>query len=239
MAARLLVSAVRQTSADMVWQVGDFGYWPRVAKHRTENFLEILSGANVPVYFADGNHEDHKSLGSLDSQGVFFLYRNIGHVRRGTVLGIANLNVLFFGGAHSVDRTYRTSGMDWFPEEVPSIAQWEYALEAENVDVVIAHDVPGWVDFGYPPVDQSFWPQREILASESFRRELGELSLQLKPRFWFGGHHHVRRTLKGDDGMFPDVHVLNCDGYPGTFVLFDTESFEVSDVMLDPPSPSD
>lgn len=229
-AARKLVAAVEAHNPDMVWQVGDFGYWPRISATHTNTFLDILESADTPIYFVDGNHEDHESLNSASPhQGVNFIRPSIAHAIRGTVLGINSLNVLFFGGAPSIDKSYRTPGFDWFPEERPSPAQFQIALDQSDIDVVVAHDVPNWVDFGYLPPERSFWPVPAVLAAEDFRRELGFVAHKLEPRVWFAGHHHVRKTMKGDGVVWPDVHVLNRDGYPGTFVLFDTKTLEVTE----------
>lgn len=225
-AAKSLVSTALKYEVEHVWQVGDFGYWPRYRPDHHNKFMDILDGLGLPIYFADGNHEDHEVLDTtFPHEGVTQLRDFIFHVHRGTVLHIASRRVIFFGGAVSVDRTYRTPGVDWFHQEIPTMGQLNRTLALDPVDIVVAHDVPAWVDFGYPPHEHAFWPAEELRASDRFRALLSEIATTLNPSLWLAGHHHRRLTFIADG--FPRVEVLNCDGYPGTFLVLDTETGEI------------
>lgn len=231
-AAKSLREVEARERPDFVMQVGDFGYFPQ-SKY-TPHFLRILEKVEAPILFADGNHEDHDALDSAgEGFGFTQLADGIYHVRRGTVLEVDDgTRFLFFGGARSVDRTYRTPGKSWFATELPSEEQWEFAMASTDVDYVIAHDVPSWVDFGYPPIGHpdSPWPDLDLHVSHNFRLRLSDLARAVEPEIWFGGHHHVRKSVPADELRPVRTEVLNCDGYAGTFVILDSQTGEVKEV---------
>lgn len=232
-AAQKLVRVAKQEEVDAVWQLGDFGYWPR--RPEFQDFLAILAKAEVPILFVDGNHEDHELLESRDSRtGVTQISANVSHVRRGTIFSNGyGPNILFFGGAVSVDKSYRTPGHDWFWDELPTHSQFERALR-EPVDIVVAHDCPWFVDFGYPAHGSisNPWPEAETRLSESFRRFLEEVALTTKPRLWFAGHHHRRKEFTHFmlDGRPQTVHVMDQDAGLGSCAILDPELMTVTDV---------
>lgn len=51
------------------------------------------------------------------------------------------------GGAHSIDKPYRTEGKSWWPEEIPSWSEMDFGLQnleqnQYSVDYIIAHTAP-------------------------------------------------------------------------------------------------
>lgn len=222
-AASRLVDTARAVEADEVWQAGDFGFWPKEPTFKA--FMEILGESPAPIYFADGNHEDHHALESgRGHMGPKPVWDNIWHQPRGTVREVAGKRVLFFGGAQSVDETHRHVNVSWFREELPTALEWAHALDKGKVDVVVAHEAPTEVDFGYPPHDQAFWPTEVLERATRFREQLQEHLLpSADPELWFHGHHHkMKHTVAGDGRR--DIYSLNCDGLTGAFALYYTES---------------
>ena len=98
--------------------------------------------------------------------------------------------VYCLGGAVSIDRAYRTEGLDWWPDEELSYAELEAHIDAYAAikpDVVITHDCP-----------QSI--ANEILAAFNMRKiedgsrtrvALERMLAIHQPRLWFFGHWHV------------------------------------------------
>lgn len=157
---------------EMILQCGDFGYFP--------NFYNVpkLQTYGIPLYFCDGNHEDFRELKKLENNEV---YENIFYQKRGSVLTLPDgRNVLFFGGARSIDKDLRTPGIDWFPDE--EITQRDIIDLPINVeiDVVISHTCPIEFDLG---IDESRFPDPSRLA-------LSVILEEFKPRFWYFGHFH-------------------------------------------------
>ena len=109
---------INKKQPKMILQCGDFGYWPRIKKEMINGSLRDYPQPKVKdtkVYWADGNHEDHWSLKNIESNEI---WPNVFYMKRGSVLTLEDgRNVLFMGGAVSIDKHMRTAGHDWFPEE--------------------------------------------------------------------------------------------------------------------------
>lgn len=141
-------------------QVGDFGFWPQLR--------DRYKAPERMVYFIDGNHDHCQALaGEPPFDKPAELWPNATYVPRGTVLTLNGKNVLFLGGAKSIDRAWRPrynpdgGGYNpvncWFPEEVISDADTERALvrakAVGKIDLMVTHTPPQWmVDkyFGVP-----------------------------------------------------------------------------------------
>lgn len=178
---------IKKESPDLVIQVGDFGYWPSfvgsdVLRNNTEWDMKIDNG-DTKIYFCEGNHEELPKLYEAENPvlpNVYFLKRN-------TILEVNGVNILFMGGAESIDKNLRTPGHDWFSEE--SITQKDiYELPPEDVQIVISHCAP--MQFYLEDIDSS--PSRQALS----------YILSTKyPNKWFFGHYH-----RSCEGMFRNTH---------------------------------
>jgi hypothetical protein len=201
-------------------QVGDFGYWPR---HPTgQRFLTRIAARcverGVTVWFCDGNHEDHGRLMHRRAVSAMEVAPHISWVPRGAVMEWDGRRFLFMGGAVSVDRLRRTPGFDWFPEEIPTEAQFDRAGSAGQVDVVVAHEgLPGTpLRSGYT----AFIPPEIVELADDVRTRMGRLADTVKPELWVHGHWHHRMTaqrgatrvelLHESRGPFEETAVL-CD----------------------------
>lgn len=227
-AARTLAVLAERHEVNEIWQCGDLGWWPRTdGGSRFTNLLGLLP---VPLYFADGNHEDHDRL-LHDAPAEYEIATNVWYVPRGVVRtlrwGDFERRVMFFGGARSVDRVHRRAGISWFSDELPNHRQWSRAETADPVDVVVAHDSPHWMEYGYPPHHLSFWPMEDLLVSEQFRRMLTNLSERVRPRLWFNGHHHTLR--RGEQNGLQVWSLAESSVEPSRWtVVLDLETMEVS-----------
>lgn len=201
------IRAAAEVGAGAVIQLGDFGYWPR---HKAgQVFIRKVSKTaaehQLPVFFVDGNHEDHERL-AHDNPGPTEIAPWVIYVPRGRVLTLAGVRFLFFGGAVSVDQAMRTPGADWFPSEVANYGQWERARTAGEVDVVVAHDVPEGV-----PLELHMRIGEALeRACDQHREALYDLLTQVRPKLWLGGHYH-QRVHSIIDGT--RVEVFDCE-YP-------------------------
>ena len=102
------------------------------------------------------------------------------------------------GGAWSIDQDWRSEGVDWWPEEVPSEAEIEAArasLEREGwgADFVLTHECPASMrdaltrDSPFGPVDHTDRLQ-EFLDDVDERADFDR---------WYCGHYHVDRDVGG------------------------------------------
>lgn len=129
-----IVNRIHEFAPDsMIVQVGDFGYYPKLKS--TWHKLKM------PVHFIDGNHEYHPALKGIDKitevwDGAFF-------IPRGTLLKLGEKEVLFCGGANSVDYKFRTLGEDYFLEEELSDNEVTKILEkVSHADLIVTHTPP-------------------------------------------------------------------------------------------------
>jgi hypothetical protein len=197
---------------NLVIQVGDLGYFPRLATgrdkaHPYDPALHLDTGG-IPVRFADGNHEDHETLqrlaaGKLDpvevAPAVFYQ-------PRGSTMTLPDgRRVLFFGGAYSTDRHSRIQGRDWFPEELPTQADFDRLPEG-RVDIVISHTCPSrFIGQLVGRLDRSgVYDKRDdptcYLLDAVFDR--------YQPAQWFFGHWHWRFSAETDGCRWTALHRL-------------------------------
>ena len=193
--------------AERVFFVGDSGW------QFDDGFLTEMQWAseqfNYNVEFIDGNHENFDILYDYDIEpdGYRHLSRNVLHIPRGTVMDINGINVLFIGGASSIDKHYRVPGIEWWPQELITTRDIDKALTAQNVDVVVSHESP------YVPKLSNKGAEDDIAArgpefaeavnvSRQQRELLREILDQKQPRFWYHGHHHTRTTSILDGCQF-------------------------------------
>lgn len=132
---RIVDNAIRAADPTAVIQVGDFGIYgdtlPRLASCKFE----------VPVYFIDGNHEDHDYLERFTD--VTEIHENCFYVPRGTILTLDGKLMAFMGGGASVDKAIRLrNGWDWSEKENITDDQYQKLWGVEGIDVFITHAPP-------------------------------------------------------------------------------------------------
>jgi Icc-related predicted phosphoesterase len=159
---------IEELTPDVILQVGDFGAWKDILVDKS------IKNGSTRIYFCDGNHEDHIFLKNSKQE----ILPNIFYMKRGSVLTLSNnFNILFFGGAESIDKNLRTPGYDWFPEE--SITQKDLDnLPDNHIDMIISHTCP--IEFRVKDV-----------IHESSRHALSIVLKRYKPDLWVFGHWHT------------------------------------------------
>lgn len=184
---------------DIVLQCGDFGFWkrmddaaavkakacrprwpgrPEYGVHKVKPLLCPKMPAGCKLYWCDGNHEDHESL---DARTTDEFWPNVFYMPRGAIKDIAGLKVMFVGGAQSTDKESRKLGIDWFPQEVISMADYAEFPPAQKVDIVISHTCPR--EFGMRD-------ECDVRMSDCSRDALSSVLKYYQPSRWFFGHWH-------------------------------------------------
>lgn len=190
------VEAAAASGVDRIAHVGDFGYWPR--HPNGVRYIDAISDAcvahDIPLWFCDGNHEDHDSLPHASADAPVEVAPQIHWVPRGVTLEWASTRILFMGGAVSIDQFSRFPGKTWFPSEVPSETHWQRATAATDIDVVVAHDtVPGMPVTGRPALSIPWAIRRR---ASDHRKRLSSLHKKHEPSLWVHGHWHQRATAR-------------------------------------------
>jgi len=141
------------TKNDYLIISGDFGFlWYDQTDNTEKWWINWLSQRSWTTLFIDGNHENHKRLQSLEKIEMFGgivgkVNDSIYHLRRGEHYTIQNNSFFCFGGAKSHDIEYRTKGLNWWPEEIPSDIEKQKGLDTlamnrNKVDYLIFHTIP-------------------------------------------------------------------------------------------------
>jgi Icc-related predicted phosphoesterase len=186
---------------EMVICCGDFGFWPKVKWAKP---MEFIKPKNVKVLWCDGNHENHWQLKLRESDEIV---KNVIYMPRGSHITLSDgRNVLFMGGADSIDKDARMLGIDWFPDEVISMSDM-VDLPDINIDIVISHTCP------YELTDKMLEYNPYKIGDPS-THALQIILEKYKPKLWYFGHWHVNKTfyLQYTDTVF---YALN--DVPNTF----------------------
>ena len=178
---------------------GDVGVCGFMASDEAKT-RDILRNLPVTVLFVDGNHENFEQLNSYaveiwNSGKVHFIESNIIHLMRGQVFEIDGKKFFTFGGAYSVDKMYRTEGITWFPEEIPSKEEYEEGwknLEKADfqVDYILSHTAPREVAaaIGYGELSDDEVELRQFLQRVEDETEFTA---------WYFGHFHEDTDVEG------------------------------------------
>lgn len=168
-----------------VVQIGDFGFWPN-----QPNWLWYpKSSLPVPVYFIDGNHDDHSVLQAVyfDKPTKLSEKFDAFYIGRGYAEGA----FVYCGGATSHDRSSRTEGVDWFRQENISEQDLSRALELSRglpVQVMVAHDT---VREAFRLIKEPQW----VFADQN-RELLEQLFYSVQPKLYIHGHYHFYRDYE-------------------------------------------
>ena len=182
----LLNHVIEHSEPDRIFQCGDFGFWPKSSSWFSTNKIK---NNRTKIYFCDGNHDDHDSLNTLENNEIA---KNIFYMKRGSTLCLPDgRNVLFIGGADSIDKHRRTIGIDWFPQEVLSESDFETLPDSE-INIIISHTCPREVlpnlhgVYGTSKYDLS----SSVNCSDPSCDILSKVLEKYKPELWFFAHWH-------------------------------------------------
>lgn len=166
----------RQDENPYTLQIGDFGF-----KYDTLKNVDSTKHMILP-----GNHDNYS------------ICYNYSHFMGD--YGYTSLNKIeffYYRGAYSIDRQYRTVGIDWWEQEQVTIDQFMKARELYRQvkpKIVITHDCPNdIVDYLLEPHQKRY----ENITGWA----LNELFHIHQPKIWRFGHHHKswRMTINGTD----------------------------------------
>lgn len=222
-----VIDQAHRLGVDGILQLGDFGYWPHDdwGKRFLDWVEQTLTDYDMPLWFIDGNHEDHAALGSAQTEpGPLQIRCHITYLPRGTRWLWDNKTWIALGGASSVDRFMRTRDVSWFSQETMTATQQDRIIAAGHADIVVAHDAPWGVrhlanqyKLWLPPGTRGSWPADALRDSDAHMQRMTTIALALKPDVWFHGHHHVKydeHDLELEPGAdLLDVHGLDCDSH--------------------------
>jgi UDP-2,3-diacylglucosamine pyrophosphatase LpxH len=188
-------------------QVGDFGVGFRSRDRMDEEMKDInkrLEKNNNRLLVIRGNHDDPAYFDGN------YNFSNIEFLPDYTVRVIEGKNYLFVGGALSIDRIVRRSGVDYWPDEKFVLDLDKINAIQENIDVVIAHSSPSFCEPVY--FNELVWYyvakdpalHNELLQErKDFETMYDTLKLNgHRLEYWFNGHFHFTKEELINDTNF-------------------------------------
>jgi predicted phosphodiesterase len=207
---------------DCIVQVGDFGFWPRT--NNGKRFLHDVGKHShllkVPLYWIDGNHEDHTYVDSLvarrdDKTFVSYGKYPIYYIPRGTVWDWDGVKFGAYGGAFSIDRPHRVEdspSYGWFRQEMPDPDK----MPEGPIDVLVTHDAPI-----VPPSMYGHGFKEDQTSRESQKLVYGAL-VRSQARLLVHGHWHINERY-GVHGATVQGLAMNHDSLYAAAVVFRTD----------------
>jgi hypothetical protein len=158
-------------------QVGDFGigfytpYW--------HDSVNDWMKKNPGHRFIRGNHDDPAMCKTM-----------AGYIPDGTIEG----DVMYVGGAWSIDHAWRTPGIDWWPDEELSVDELNKLVDRfvqHKPRVMITHDCPTRIAWEMFISRGNTLGQVKTRTAEAFQA-MWEMH---QPEEWYFGHWHFTRDL--------------------------------------------
>jgi hypothetical protein len=217
---------------DTILHVGDFGIWPGVSGRKFLDAVDFWCGrAGISrVLVTPGNHEN---WGWLDSEfeskpGAPVALSTVVQVHpRGYRFEIGHRTFASFGGAASVDFEMRSSGIDWFPGELPTREDVECAVNGGPADVLLTHET---VDGGTPASEHMLrinplnWSPEALDYSKQSRALVTQVWEGVVPKLLFHGHMHVADEITLPSGQ--QVISLGRDGQTRNLALLELSTLK-------------
>lgn len=176
-----LETLLDEEKPDVILQCGDIGFWPKFSPFPSKVLQKKLRKSGTTIHFCEGNHEDLDTLMSMENPEVA---PNIFYRKRGSLINVGNRNILFMGGALSVDKAWRMPHVSWFPQE--TIRECDlYGLPplGTKIDIVISHTAPT----AFPVVSTMNLPTN---IGDPSRNHLSYILEEYRPTQWYFGHWH-------------------------------------------------
>lgn len=192
--------------ADLILQVGDYGWWPRDpgGQKTTRKVEKRLAERSLDLWWIDGNHEDFERLDAhpIGEDGRRQLSDHVWHLPRGFRWQWEKSIWVAVGGAVSVDKQSRIEGKTWFAAEELTDEQADLIIAAGPADVVVAHDAPLGVPFlrgelrqdlpAWRRDDKVPWPIGAMMRSDEHQRRVRRVVEGVGAGRVFHGHYHLR-----------------------------------------------
>lgn len=198
----LTLIAKKMQEKDCLFVAGDFGFIFRNNNSERCFFNDVdrfLQRKKAFLVFVDGNHENHKALNEYPVEEwmnakVHRIRRQIIHVLRGEILEINRKKIFCFGGAFSIDRSYRQLNISYWNEEIPSENEYKNGIENLErcnfqIDFVISHTCP----FDMISHLGSRHSVPEEYPLQKYLQWVIENTKQLT--CWYFGHWHIDKEL--------------------------------------------
>lgn len=196
------------TRDDYLIIAGDFGLVWNMNKS-DQFWLKWLDKKPWTTLFIDGNHENFDLLDAYPVEiwnggKTHRIKENIIHLMRGQMFTLHGKKFFTFGGASSIDKEHRTEGKSWWPQEIPTAAQFEEGLATLDkhnweVDYILTHTCSKNTLL-YMKEKYGFM----LKPTDAVNDYLDIVEEKLKYKHWFFGHFHDNINLPNRQLMIYD-----------------------------------
>jgi len=181
---RRLNEVIRQTKRhEYIVQLGDLDF--------NYDHLNSVDPNNFKVI--GGNHDNYDTIANMPHYLGDFGYSSLN-----------GIDFFFIRGAYSIDRAYRTVGINWWDKEQLTIDQFDecFKLYAEiKPDIIISHDCPEFLTRELIPLGAPVYHNCTSWA-------LGEIYKIHQPKQWFFGHYHISWENQVGNTLFKCLNEL-------------------------------
>lgn len=176
----------------LFWNDSHYYDYDKVRGVLNTSAFDKLKPHDTKVFWLPGNHECWSHLDNTFgryTEEPIELKTNVFYCPIGSQLTINNRNCLFVGGAYSIDKEARTSGVDWFLNEILTEFDYQYIIDRpSSYDILFSHTCP----YEYNVIDK--WDNAGRIEDQT-RHILSKLRNYYKFKYNFFGHWH--RQLGG------------------------------------------
>lgn len=161
------------SQVDKSVQIGDFGI----------GFYGPYWHEQVNKFHASGNHRfirgNHDSPNKCKSEMV-------GYIPDGTVEN----NIMYIGGAYSIDQRVRTEGVTWWADEECSTEEFYTFFDVYNMiqpEIMVTHDIPQEIaNF----IVSNYMHSNHIIGTKT-GQAFDSMFQAYQPKLWIFGHWHI------------------------------------------------
>ncbi len=200
---RMLTRALPNLAYDVktVLQLGDWGMNPLETD-------PLFAEAGIEhVLVTVGNHERFDLISPLFAahSGSAVRVSNVTWILpRPARLSIGGRTVLSLGGASSVDRRWRTEGLDWWPDEAIADEHVAAAVAGGPADVMLTHESPAATPVRAVrellDTNPHRFPTKALAESAQSRAQVSAVWDAVRPTLLMHGHMHAPGGGLTDDG---------------------------------------
>jgi hypothetical protein len=172
-----------------------------------QNYLNIVKNNEYTVQLGDYgfkyeslkdvNHNNHLIIGG-NHDNMDKIINTAHYLGNYGYTELNGINFFWYRGAYSIDRQYRTIGINYWSNEENNIETFIKARELYREvkpDLVLTHDCPESI------VYQMLSPNHRIYQNIT-NWALQELFNIHQPKRWFFGHHHQSKTIQYGNTKF-------------------------------------
>lgn len=180
----------------------------RSARKTYIHWMKWMAQKPFSILFVSGNHENYDYWDSLPMETW-----NGGRIRRspdapnvlnlvsGEWFEIDGITLWVFGGAVSHDKHLRKEGVDWWPQEVPSVKVMEYGMNVLEqhdckVDYILTHTLPR---------SQMIACGINRIFDDPVSKYLDAVYEKAQFKKWYCGHFHMDRVARNSR---KDIQIL-------------------------------